>query len=193
MELYLPKHFAGKDWERLVREFPLATVVSGGHVSLLPLLLEQRGKEHWLLGHLARANPHWRELDGRTVTALFHGPQAYISPLWYEECDVPTWNYALVHLEGTARLLPDPRESVEKLSARMEGEDGWRFQVPADLQGRLEQAIVAFEIRVEKAEAKYKLNQNRSREDQEGVIRGLRQRGSASDLAVAGFMEEILS
>src|SRR5581483_7236234 len=67
------------------------------------------GPHGTLLGHVARANPHWRELEGREVLAVFSGPHAYVSPTWYEAADVvPTWNYVAVHASGTARLVDDP-------------------------------------------------------------------------------------
>ena len=58
-----------------------------------------------LIGHFARANPHWKHLQNGKVTAIFHGPSAYITPQWYVKNDVPTWNFATVHVEGRARLI----------------------------------------------------------------------------------------
>lgn len=197
MTLYLPERFKGDEWQEVVRDFPLATVITpageeGPHISHLPLMLEKRGESDFLIGHLARANSHWRALEKSKTVAVFHGPQAYISPVWYEECDVPTWNYLVVHLGGQARLLGEQEAvpALRKLSKKMEGEDGWKFQVPSDLQDTLHQAIVAFEIPVESCQVKFKLNQNRSLADHAGVVQGLKRRGSESDLAVARWMEK---
>jgi transcriptional regulator len=192
--MYLPERFRGKGWRKLVRDHPLATLMSGSWISHLPLLLEKRSSGLFLLGHMARANDHWRALERKECLAIFHGPQAYVSPLWYGECDVPTWNYLVAHLRGRASILSE-REAVRvlrKLSRRMEGQEGWRFQIPADLTTSLHQAIVAFEIEVTGVESKFKLSQNRSEEDRRGVIRGLKRRGAAEDLAVAGWMDEFM-
>ncbi len=66
MSLYQPSHFAVGDRATLValmRERPLATLVSvvGGepHFTHLPLEVEEHDRGIRLLGHVARANPHW--------------------------------------------------------------------------------------------------------------------------------------
>lgn len=195
--MYLPKNFEGADWQRIVHEHPLATVISqsslGLQISHLPLLLEENEDGLFLIGHLARMNPQARAMDGQGCTVIFHGPQAYISPLWYQECDVPTWNYLVVHLEGQVRLLPEEEaiSALRKLAERMEGEDGWRFAVPEDLKDTLHQQIAAFEIAVKCCQVKFKLSQNRKR-DQAGVIAGLEARGDANSVAVAGWMRELV-
>jgi transcriptional regulator len=191
MALYLPSAFSlpPSYWPRLVAAHPLATLISGQHISHLPLLLE---REDRLLGHLAYANPHRQSMEGECV-AIFQGPQGYISPLWYEECDVPTWNYVVAHAYGKARLLPESRtiEVVEKLSKKMEGAGGWEFRIPDDLKDSLHQAIRAFEIRVERTELKGKLSQNRSAADREGVIRGLRARKDTASEQLVRWMEAV--
>jgi len=197
MTVYLPKVFQGVEWQRIVNEHPLATVISqsshGLQISHLPLLLEAKGDGHCLLGHLARMNPQSRVMDGQDCTVIFHGPQAYISPLWYKECDVPTWNYLVVHFQGQARLLPEEEavSALRKLAERMESDDGWRFAVPDDLKNTLHQQIAAFEIVVKSCQVKFKLSQNRKK-DQAGVIVGLEARGDANSVAVAGWMRESL-
>lgn len=186
--MYLPSYFRAEGWEELARENPLATVISGEQVSHLPLLLEG----DTLIGHLARANPHASALEGE-CRVIFHGPQAYVTPLWYETDDVPTWNYLVAHVHGEARLLPPERteEALRKLSDRMEGAGGWQFYVPEDLTGVLHKVIAGFEIKIHRVEMKAKLSQNRSAADRQGVIEGLRERGDPGDLAVARWMEKL--
>jgi transcriptional regulator len=83
-------------------------------------------------GHVARANPLWREADGQPVLLMFQGPQAYVSPNWYPSKAqhgkaVPTWNYAMVQVHGTLRAIEDPqwlRAFVTRLTERHE--DGRR-------------------------------------------------------------------
>ncbi len=56
------------------------------------------------------------------------GPQAYISPSWYESTarhgrTVPTWNYEAVHLTGPLTVHRDPewlRDIVTRLTRRHE-------------------------------------------------------------------------
>ena len=109
--MYIPKHFKKKDPEvayELIRREPFATLlvqnqegVLGSH---LPLLLDLAGNEPKLVGHMSRSNPQWKLLEqGKEVLIVFHGPHAYISPKWYEENDVPTWNYAVVHVHGRVK------------------------------------------------------------------------------------------
>lgn len=192
MSLYQPKHFSDPSWrERVVDGFPLATVVTclkeELYVSHLPLLRE-RGE---LIGHLARANSHRQALEQAPTTAIFRGPDSYISPTWYDECDVPTWNYVVVHATGRARLLEGEElvAALRQLSERQEGAGGWRFEVPEDLRGTgvLDRAIVGFALSVERWEVKAKLSQNRSPEDRAGVIEGLL-KGSPRSQELAEWM-----
>ena len=171
----------------LIAKYPLATLISSS-ISHLPLVLE--GDK--LVGHMARANPHWQGLDGAPVTAIFHGPDAFITPTWYPEDDVPTWNYAVVHVTGTCHLVQDYEgilTSVRLLSERMDLK--WKFWVPDDLNSekKIEGSIVAFEIADLKWNAKFKLSQHRPVEERQSVIRGLRERGGPKDLELAQLME----
>src|SRR5947209_4161347 len=124
--MYIPTAFAEQDRARLhafVEAYSFGLLVSthGGEpfATHLPLLLERDAGPHGtLVGHMARANPHWRELDGRAVLAVFSGPHAYVSPAWYEaEHVVPTWNYVAVHAYGTCRLVDDPAALAGILTA----------------------------------------------------------------------------
>jgi predicted FMN-binding regulatory protein PaiB/8-oxo-dGTP pyrophosphatase MutT (NUDIX family) len=171
----------------LVADHPFATVVStvstgeeGPTISHLPLIAELEGDSIVLYGHLAKANQHANILHDREVFVIFHGPHSYVSPKWYTKNNVPTWNYAVVHMKGTATTIDGFQETVgclKKLSNKMELPDphGWQFWMPDDLASaaELSSAIVAFKIKVSSVEAKFKLSQNRSLDDRVGVIRGL--------------------
>jgi transcriptional regulator len=200
--LYLPKRFENADLDRslaVMRGAPLATLVSvdANHcpfVSHLPLVVEQRGESLVCIGHLARANPHSTLLAGQLATAIFHGPNAYITPNWYVENDVPTWNYAVVHARGHVSLIEDRRgivECLEKLTAMVErGPDAWKFWIPDDLVDVLEQSIVGFTMPVEVLQAKFKLSQNRPEADRSRVIEGLATRADAGSLGIRALMKE---
>ena len=124
--LYQPPHFAVGDRDlalELMRRHPLATMLSGAyedepHVSHVPLVPRLDGERLVLCGHVARPNPQWKQWhDGDAVLAIFHGPDAYVSPFCYATREaVPTWNYAVVHARGhvTLRHDSDAKEAVLK-------------------------------------------------------------------------------
>lgn len=190
--IYLPNHFAEKDETRslqLIRDYPFATLVSihdGAPVfNHLPLIPRDIGAgKIVLLGHMACRNPQSMSLaEGEQVTAIFHGPHTYITPTWYIDCDVPTWNYAVVHVTGKMRWIREFRPLIallREMTDVFEGnrDDRWRFTLPDDLKSEeeLTSAIIGFEIQIESIQAKFKLSQNRSPEDYAGVIRGLEAR-----------------
>lgn len=200
MTFYIPRHFRFDDpeaLERFVAENAFGTLVSTGagglSVSHIPFLAERGADGRLRLrGHVARANPHWQSLESAgEVLAIFAGPHAYVSPGWYESHpSVPTWNYAVVHARGPARLLPpsDLPALLDRLSRTYE--DGrvspWRMEaLPPDYTRKLVEAIVGFEIVVETLEGKFKLSQNRSARDREGVAAALEAEGQE---AIAALM-----
>jgi len=188
--MYLPAAFEETD-ERVLHEFirahPLATFVSIDRDELcanhFPMLLEtgDDGKRV-LRGHVARANPHWRALESHGVAvAIFHGPDAYVSPAWYEEKRrngkvVPTWNYSMVVVHGTIKVHHEHDwllENVGELVARHESQRGkpWALSdAPADYIDVQARAIVGLEMTIERIDAKRKLSQNRSTADFEGGV-----------------------
>jgi transcriptional regulator len=177
MTLYVPSHFRQDDPDaayRLIESHAFGTLVSAGpaglHVSHLPFLPERDGTGRLrLLAHVARANEHWKALaDARDVVAIFQGPHAYVSPTWYSvHPSVPTWNYAVVHAHGRARLMDEAElhDLLLRLSSHYEAPNTppWKLSaLPADYTQSMLNAIVGFEIEVERLEAKFKLSQNRA-------------------------------
>ena len=193
--MYVPSHFS-EDPARVaehVRSWPFAIVFTSGSLgpqaSHVPLLLA--GPQR-LVGHVARANPHHRDLCGPGL-AVFSGPHALVRSDWYTEPDkhVPTWNYLAVHASGTLRTLDDPTEVMDLLMSALQ--DGAR--VPSGREERdgylqrLMPAIVAFELQVERFEAKAKLSQNHRPEERARVRAALEASGDPMDAAVAREME----
>ena len=192
--MYLPRHFALDDAAavaQLVASQPLATLVwasaDGLGAEHLPLLWDRGsgdGAHGTLRGHVARANPVWREAAQAEVLAVFHGPQAYVSPSWYPSKAtnpkvVPTWNYVVAHLHGRLRIVEDPRwlrTLVSRLTDTHEASRAGRWQLsdaPADYIEQMLRAIVGIEIEVTRLRAKCKASQNRSASDRAGVADGL--------------------
>lgn len=197
--MYRPEAFREDRLEvlhELIRTNPFATVITSGPRGLLathvPVLLEEaKGPKGALVGHVSRANDHWRELDAATQALLiFQGPDAYVSPSLYRSKAehgrvVPTWNYVAVHAWGSARVFDDTaglRSIVERLTDHHERERAapWRVDdAPASfIEGALK-AIVGFEIEIERLEGQWKLSQNRSAPDRQGVKAGLAEGVSA--------------
>lgn len=193
MSLYTPRHFNAREGAalRIIREHPFATLVTAvdgaePFITHVPMMLE----EDFLWSHLAKPNPQWQAFErGRTV-AIFHGPHQYISPRWYDKPDenVPTWNYATVHVGGKPELLDaaGARRVVENLTALYE-KGQWAAQ-PQKLE-RLLPGIVAFRMPLTRVEAKVKMNQNRTPADRAGVIATLKATGAAEDAAVADWIQ----
>ena len=209
--MYIPPAFREERVEvlhDLMRRHSFATLVSVLDGELfsthLPLLLDPTAGEHGtLIGHLARANPHWRAFDragepssaGSETLAIFHGPHAYVSPSWYEtEVAVPTWNYVAVHAYGRPRVIEDLerlkhvlRDMVDTYESGFERP--WSVdRLPEEYVAAMAANVVGFEIPISRLEGKLKLSQNRSAADRRGVIAALRATGSAEDGAAAELM-----
>jgi transcriptional regulator len=203
--MYVPSHFAESDPATLhafVERHSFGLLVSqvGGvpFATHLPFLLDRDAGPHGtLIGHMARANPHWKELVGQTALAVFSGPHAYVSPSWYEaENTVPTWNYAAVHAYGPVRLVEDRdalldivQKSVTVYEAAMPRP--WTLDGSPAFVDRLLGQIVGFHIRIDKIEGKWKLSQNHPADRRARVVRALQLQGGEDAMAVAEMMRGV--
>lgn len=167
-----------------------------------PLLTTQDGDKRRLEFHVARANPIGALLSKASrILVIVAGPDSYVSPDWYvTPHQVPTWNYVSVHLTGTATALTRARarEHIDTLSARFENrlapKQPWTTaKMPANQVEKMLAAIIPIEISVERVEAQWKLNQNKSRSDRTSVVRMLASSGHWSSLAVADMMMDMLN
>lgn len=188
----------------LMRSHRLATLVTVHdgvpEANHLPLLIDPDPAPNGTLrGHVARANPVWRQADGREVLAIFHGPQAYVTPSWYPSKRetgqvVPTWNYAVVHAWGPL-TVHDDREWLRALVTRLTDQQEaalpqpWRVaDAPADYLERMLGAIVGIEIPLARLSGKWKVSQNRTSADRAGVVDGLGSQGNAQAQAMADLV-----
>jgi len=157
-----------------------------------------------VIAHLAKANPHWREIaPAAPALVIITGPEAYVSPSWYAAKAehgkvVPTWNYSAVHLTGTAQVHEDTewlRMAVEELTSEHEQRraEPWHVtDAPSSyIDGQLG-GIVGIELTVTRVEGKAKLSQNRSRADRQGVVEGLRTSGRTDEQEVAEQMAKAM-
>jgi transcriptional regulator len=204
--MFVPPHFAESDPTKLHdlierHSFGLLVSQSGGEpfATHLPFLRDRTAGPHGTLsGHMARANPQWRELAGSTVMVVFCGPHAYVSPSWYEtENTVPTWNYVAVHAYGKAELIDDPDAILDLLQRSVrEYESGfarpWELDTSSKVVERLLTHIVGFRIRIERLEGKWKLNQNHPVERRRKVAAALSMQPGDDARAIADLMRAML-
>ncbi|KAF0163051.1 MAG: transcriptional regulator [Rhodocyclaceae bacterium] len=209
--MYLPAQFEENRTEvlrELMAGHPFATLVTLGDEGLtanhLPLHLEPEiGPFGALQGHVARANPLWQKAADTEVLVIFHGPQTYVTPSWYETKRehgraVPTWNYVVVHARGRLRAIDDPiwvREQLETLVTHHE--DGfaepWEIDdAPPDYIDKMLTAIVGIEIVISELRGKWKISQNQPPANRAGVVAGLHEQGTADALAMADLVEGTL-
>lgn len=184
--MYTPKHFATTDPDEIDRFIAqngfgelISTVAGSLFATHLPLLYDREAGI--LRGHIARANPQWQELEGQQVLVILSGAHGYVSPSWYTDPGVPTWNYQAVHIAGVARFSHEPetlREIVHELTAQYESRlpSPW---VPNYDSAKL-RGIVGLEITITEIQCKYKLSQNRSAAEQTRIVDELRAAGNGA-------------
>ncbi len=210
--MYQPKHFEETRPEflrELIAAHPLATLVTmtdgGLEANHIPLVLDtgpDDGPHGTLRGHVARANPMWRTLRADVeALAVFQGPHAYVSPGWYPSKRehgkvVPTWNYAVVHAQGSLRFIDDPqwlKSFVARLADIHEAaqREPWKLaDAPADFTEQMLKAIVGFEMPVTRIAGKWKVSQNRPAADREAVAAALGQKADSDSRAMARQVRE---
>lgn len=206
--MYIPTQFDEPDIDvmhELIRDRPLATLVTmssqGLNANHIPLHLVTEPRPFGTLrGHVARANPIWHDFQADIeLLAIFHGPDAYITPSWYATKKetgkvVPTWNYAVVHAHGTLRIIDDAewmREQLEALTAHNEAQlpRPWAVSdAPSEFTEKLIGAVIGIEITITKLSGKWKVSQNQPSQNQASVIEGL----ESSDKTDANTMAALL-
>jgi len=193
--MYSPKPFAIEDSatiEAFLAEHGFGQLVSQHQGRLfstyLPFLYDPKNRT--LTGHLARLNPQHQDLSEQEVMVTFSGPHGYISPSWYAVHNVPTWNYQALHIYGRCEVFTD----VDRLAAVVRGlteqhesdqPDPWQADYPASML----QAIIGIKISIQQWHCKFKLNQNRSVADMQGVMAHL---NPIKDAELLAAMEQAL-
>ena len=199
--MYTPKAFAETRVDALhglIRNCPFATVVASVADGVVANHFPLEWVDGVLHGHVARGNELAR-MDGAGVLAIFQGPQGYVSPNWYPtkaetHREVPTWNYAVVHVRGRLKVVEDAtwlRALLERLTDHHEATEPrpWRVgDAPDDHVEKMLRAIVGIEIAIEHVEGKFKLSQNHPERNRLGVIAGLRRRDGDGDAELADLM-----
>ena len=209
--MYLPPQFNSRDQAiaiELMRTHPFASLISTDDEGLpvvthLPLAPDDRvsgssnhnAGELVLLGHCAKANPHWRYLQARPKAVVsFLGPHAYMSPCVYPDlARVPTWNYVAVQCTVEARLIETPAEKdvlLKRLIAQHEPAytQQWR-DLEDTYQSKMLAGIVGFELRVTALQCALKLNQHRP--EAHPAMHALYEAGTPDQRALAVWMTRL--
>ena len=172
--------------------FPILVTGAGGvlHASHLPVTIHEHGSQIVIDMHMAKNNPQWKEFFDDEVLVIFTGPHAYVSPRWYADQErVPTWNYTAIHAYGVPEINTDTKAKAGSQRRLIESLDPqWLPKHDALSQKYIDQmlnGIVNFSIPVARLETRWKLSQNRGREEMERIAAELEKStdGSARELA----------
>lgn len=212
--MYVNPHYAERELPVLhemieTARFGLLVLCAGGPLAAhIPFVLRRdQGAYGTLVAHVARIDPLARHLgeahegqegheghEAHEALAIFSGPKAYVSPQWYQGAGLPTYNFLAVHASGRPHLL-EGRDTVLAYLAELVDVHEQGFSTPWSLASAAEDHvdellphIVAFTLEISSIQGKRKLSQNKSAEDRDGVIRGLRERASDDDRAIAEAM-----
>ncbi|WP_448205773.1 FMN-binding negative transcriptional regulator [Azospirillum sp. sgz302134] len=207
--MYVPPAFRETDLpfiHETMRAAGLANLVtataSGLACTPLPMLLDAgEGEMGTLYGHVAKANPQWREAPVGEALAIFMGPDAYVTPSWYasKERDgkvVPTWNYAAVHAYGPVEFFEDADRLLDVVTRLTDRHEASRPQpwavgdAPPDfIQAQL-RGIVGVRLPIARIDAKRKMSQNRNAEDRANVKEALSQSADAGERQAAALIRD---
>jgi transcriptional regulator len=211
--MYIPKHFEQPSVEAmhaLISSNPFAALVTYGSEGLcanhIPMELHEEPKPYGtLVGHVARANPVWREVSNNHESmVIFQGANIYITPSWYPSKKesgkvVPTWNYAVVHAHGYIRVVDDAqwvKAHIEQLINRQESSfaQPWTISdAPREFIERLILGVVGIEIPITRLVGKWKVSQNQPESDRGGIVSGLCGLGTPNALQMAEYVERFKS
>lgn len=148
----------------------------------------------------------------RDVLVLFNHPvHHYVSPKFYRETKpatgkvVPTWNYAAVQVYGKLTAYFDTKsdytdeflsKQIKQLSLSgeteiMKHEQPWGVEdAPESYIELLKKAIIGIEIEITSIGGKWKMSQEMSKGDREGVIEGFCALNTDVGRMISGIVEE---
>jgi transcriptional regulator len=202
--MYSPPYNQVKDRAELIQflranSFPILVTGTGGvlHASHLPITVHAQGEQIVIDMHMAKNNPQWKEFFDDEVLVIFAGPHAYVSPRWYADQErVPTWNYTAVHAYGVPAIISDRKAKAESQRRLIESLDPqWLPKHDALSQKYVDQmleGIVNFSIPVTRLETRWKLSQNRGRQEMELIAAQLDKSGDSVERALAALTRQHL-
>jgi transcriptional regulator len=197
--MYTPKFNQVTDRDVLIeamQAYSFAILFGPGlQATHLPLIVRDEGEHGLLLGHFAKANPHWEALAGHETLVVFPGPHGFVSPsLYTEPLSVPTWNYVAIHAHGALVLIEEPEAKnvlVEELIAIHDPAylERWR-EMPDGYRRTMLAGIMGFRISIARIEGKFKISQNRAAAERENVRRA-QAAGSDDERELSRWMERL--
>ncbi len=174
--------------------FPILVTGTGGvlHASHLPVTIHENGEQIVIDMHMAKSNPQWKEFFDDEVMLIFTGPHAYVSPRWYADAErVPTWNYTAVHAYGVPQIHSDRQAKADSQRRLIESLDpAWLPKHDAlsrKYVDRMLEGIVNFSIPVARIETRWKLSQNRGRQEMELIAAALEASGESGARELAAL------
>lgn len=200
--MYIPNSYLIADRTEAVefmKRFSFATIITAKNnlpiATHLPFLVNIKNDDIVLTSHCAKANEHWEIIENNKSLVIFSEPHAYISPTHYDkEMNVPTWNYISVHAYGQARLITETDKVFELLESTIDTyETSYKQQwnkLPGHYKLGLSKAIVAFEIIVSDLQAKKKLSQNKTENEQLKIINSLSKSDNTNEQLIADYMKK---
>lgn len=200
--MYIPSHYKNNDLSfavQLIKDYSFGLLTCNGKetpmATHLPFICKEKDEQLVLYTHLAKANPQSAVIAGNSALVVFTGPHTYISATWYaNKRNVPTWNYAAVHIGGTPIHISDPEKVQELLRETIafyeKGNTEHHMQLPAEYKQALAGEITFLEIVAERIEIKTKFNQNKPKEDLESVIRNLTESDRHDNIVMAEFIKK---
>lgn len=202
--MYIPKYFKMNDYEEVLsflKEHAFVTLVTTQNgipiASHIPVHLSEKNDALFITGHLAYGNSQWRTLDQETnVLIIFQGPHAYISSSWYQEENVPTWNYQSVHVYGDTKLLDDDELRYDLKAMMLKYEQGREnVYTSEEKMSRLIEkelpGVKGFKLKVTDIQAQNKLSQNRKTEDYMNIIEQLPKEQTMNSTEIAHQMSRL--
>ncbi len=200
--MYIPKYSEQSDIkiiEDFMISYPFATLISndslleGNHY---PFLIKKENDQFILWTHIAKTNPQWTALQKQNqCLVIFTGPHDYISPSYYKNpLNVPTWSYTAVHAQCEASIEKDfdvQRELMKELVLHFESRNqtNWKYELPEEFDLKLLNSIVWIKCKVNHIQAKFKLSQNRNKEDYESLVTNLKARNSHQTNELLKYMK----
>ncbi len=199
--MYIPQEYKEANEDKLIgfmqaHSFAVLASASNNAVRAthLPFVIEKRDNKTFLVSHMAKANPQWKEFVDNELLIIFQGPHGYVSPANYEKKqNVPTWNYIAVHACGKATIINEPAAAIdvlEKMIGTYEAAYYKQWQeLSNDYKSSMIKGIVAFEIEISRLEGKYKLSQNKTKNEQENIIKSFNASEDSTLKALAAEMK----
>jgi len=203
--MYIPKFFKVEDIEiakSFIQENSFGILINQvdgkPFATHIPLVIETKSKNKYVLfGHIVKANNQWKAFhEDQEVLVIFQGPHAYVSSSWYDDENVPTWNYAAVNVYGKIKIVDNETvyKHLSKLVDKYEMGNENPVRVSSMSASMLEKqmnAIVGFEIHITEIQAAEKLSQNRDEKNYNNIIVELEKKGDVNSLKVAAAMKNL--